>query len=295
MGETNWVQAERGGAQHPLETFDERFVWNATLIAPFLAFRSGLPEDVRTALDEQRLLILVIQGFCGSLPISTGAWSDDGRPEVAALGMISRLSWKRAGARFRTRGIDDDGQVANFVETEVLLATGSVCLSYVQVRGSVPLFWQQPSAGIQTLQQKVEITRPAQATQPAFDKHFLDLLEHYHSVHAINLLGQKDAESMLSAAYSDHLASLKSTKESTPVSEKKAMDARPLGTVSLTQYDVHAAVKTNGNEAVRYYLSDRIHEVAESTERFGWTAIDTTSGQIVEQQQGVFRINCLDW
>ncbi len=295
MGETNWVQAERGGAQHPLETFDERFVWNATLIAPFLAFRSGLPEDVRTALDEQSLLILVIQGFCGSLPISTGAWSDDGRPEVAALGMISRLSWKRAGARFRTRGIDDDGQVANFVETEVLLATGSVCLSYVQVRGSVPLFWQQPSAGIQTLQQKVEITRPAQATQPAFDKHFLDLLEHYHSVHAINLLGQKDAESMLSAAYSDHLASLKSTKESTPVSEKKAMDARPLGTVSLTQYDVHAAVKTNGNEAVRYYLSDRIHEVAESTERFGWTAIDTTSGQIVEQQQGVFRINCLDW
>lgn len=78
--------------------------------------------------------------------------------------MISRLSWKRAGARFRTRGIDDDGQVANFVETEVILDTGGTgqgeqVYSWVVVRGSVPLFWQQPSQGIQTLQQKVEITR----------------------------------------------------------------------------------------------------------------------------------------
>lgn len=32
------------------------------------------------------------------------------------LGLISRLGWKRAGARFRTRGVDDEGNVANFVE-----------------------------------------------------------------------------------------------------------------------------------------------------------------------------------
>lgn len=176
MGETNWLQRN---TPHPLETFDERFVWNASLLAPCLAFRAGLSSETRQSLDEQALLISVIQGFCGSLPVSTGAWADDGRPEVASLGLISRLSWKRAGARFRTRGIDDDGQVANFVETELIMATGSVCLSYVQVRGSVPLFWQQPSAGLGTLQQKVEITRvsmgvistdmqPPQATQPAF-------------------------------------------------------------------------------------------------------------------------------
>lgn len=100
---------------------------------------------------------------------------------------------------------------------------------------------------------------------------------------------------MLSAAYSDHLAGLKRTLNSTPASEKKSMDAKARGTVELTQYDFHAAVKTNGNEAVRYDLSNRLQEIADSTERFGWTAIDTASGQIVEQQQGVFRINCLDW
>lgn len=161
MGETNWIQAEKedGSVPHPLETYDERFVWNTNLLKPLLDFRMGLPEDQRAILDAQSLIIPVIQGFCGSLPVSTGQWGNDGRLEVAALGLISRLSWKRAGARFRTRGIDDDGQVANFAETELILATGGVTLSYAQVRGSVPLFWQQPTQGLQTLQQKVEITR----------------------------------------------------------------------------------------------------------------------------------------
>lgn len=159
MGEVNWVQADKGVAQHPLETFDERFVWNASLLEPFIAFRHGLEDSARAALDRQSLLIPVIQGFCGSLPVSTGTGNWNGASDVASLGIISRLSWKRAGARFRTRGIDDDGQVANFVETEVILALDGVCMSYVEVRGSVPLFWQQPNQGIQTLQQKVEITR----------------------------------------------------------------------------------------------------------------------------------------
>ena len=154
LSKSNWIQARHGATQHPLESFDERFVWNATLIAPLLAFRAGLQSDTRARLDRLSLLLPVIQGFVGSKPVDSVQ-----RNEASSLGLISRLSWKRAGARFRTRGIDDDGQVANFVETEVLLATESVCMSYVQVRGSVPLFWQQPTAGIQTLQQKVELTR----------------------------------------------------------------------------------------------------------------------------------------
>ena len=169
MGETNWIQAEKddGLLPHPLETYDERFVWNTNLLIPLLDFRRGLPEDQRRVLDAQSLIIPVIQGFCGSSPISTNQWGNDGRPEIAALALISRLSWKRAGARFRTRGIDDDGQVANFVETELILATEGVTMSYAQVRGSVPLFWQQPQQGIQTLQQRVEITRVRPRLQKA--------------------------------------------------------------------------------------------------------------------------------
>lgn len=40
----------------------------------------------------------------------------DGSPTIATLSLISRLGWKRAGTRFNTRGVDDDGNCANFVE-----------------------------------------------------------------------------------------------------------------------------------------------------------------------------------
>ena len=41
------------------------------------------------------------------------------------------------------RGVDDDGHVANYVETEQLVTMDSACTSFLQIRGSVPLFWEQ--------------------------------------------------------------------------------------------------------------------------------------------------------
>nr|XP_018264769.1 phosphatidylinositol phosphate phosphatase [Kwoniella dejecticola CBS 10117]OBR86927.1 phosphatidylinositol phosphate phosphatase [Kwoniella dejecticola CBS 10117] len=291
LNEANWVLSPPQRSS-PLEEFDQRFIWNSTLLNPFLKFRLGLTEELRNILDEEALLVPIIQGFINSMTISSGFSRTTGKQEIVNLGLISRLSWKRAGARFRTRGIDDDGQVANFVETELVLATEGSIMSYTQVRGSVPLFWEQPSQGLGTLQQKVEITRPPQATQPAFDKHFLELINQYHSVHAVNLLGQRDAESMLSQAYSYHLETLKSTLDTT---DEKLDDGTPSkGRLELTPYDFHSAVKIGGHEMVKYDFSMRLNEVMDSMEDFGWTAIDSDNGGVIEKQDGVFRVNCLD-
>ena len=55
--------------------------------------------------------------------------------------LVSRRSVFRAGTRFNVRGVDLQGNVANFVETEqILQVNGNVC-SFVQTRGSIPLFW----------------------------------------------------------------------------------------------------------------------------------------------------------
>ena len=43
----------------------------------------------------------------------------NGTPVIATLSLISRLGYKRAGTRFNTRGVDDDGNTANFVEVGV--------------------------------------------------------------------------------------------------------------------------------------------------------------------------------
>ncbi|TPP66430.1 Phosphatidylinositide phosphatase SAC2 [Fasciola gigantica] len=61
--------------------------------------------------------------------------------------LISRRSRFRAGTRYRRRGIDNDGYVANYVETEQILQTHTVdspqTVAFLQIRGSVPLFWTQ--------------------------------------------------------------------------------------------------------------------------------------------------------
>lgn len=113
-------------------------------------------------------------------------------------------------------------------------------------------------------------------------------------MHAINLLGQKDAEFMLSEAYAYHMKELKKTVDTAP---KADLGISPsMGqTLQLTPYDFHAAVKNGGHEMVRFDIETRLIEVWESMEDFGWTAVDSASGQIIENQLGVFRVNCLDW
>jgi hypothetical protein len=51
--------------------------------------------------------------------------------------------------RFNVRGCNDEGHVANFVETEQVIFLDKEVTSYVQTRGSVPLFWEQP--GVQVI------------------------------------------------------------------------------------------------------------------------------------------------
>ncbi|EDO26164.1 predicted protein, partial [Nematostella vectensis] len=55
-----------------------------------------------------------------------------------------------AGTRFLKRGTNEEGFVANEVETEQIVHDASVLsfhsgrfTSYVQIRGSVPTFWSQ--------------------------------------------------------------------------------------------------------------------------------------------------------
>lgn len=72
------------------------------------------------------------------------------RPEVInqhkfTFALISRRNIGRHGPRYFSRGIDADGNVSNFVETEQLLGVnnGGKWYSFVQIRGSIPLHWQQ--------------------------------------------------------------------------------------------------------------------------------------------------------
>jgi hypothetical protein len=81
----------------------------------------------------------------------------NGRP--FQFGLISRRNRYRAGTRYFSRGIDQNGNVSNFNETEQLVlldkedgarslggggdVKGDVRFSFVQTRGSVPVYWAE--------------------------------------------------------------------------------------------------------------------------------------------------------
>ncbi|KAH9943297.1 inositol polyphosphate phosphatase [Epithele typhae] len=256
-------------------TYDDRFVWNEYIVRSLLDFRERLDAVERMELDQCQFIVLAIQGYVGVSTLALSAPPTNGQPTVATISLISRLGWKRAGTRFNTRGVDDDGNCANFVETETIFSTDQHCYSYIQVRGSVPLFWEQQ--GLQTFGQRIQITRP-QASQPAFDRHFHGLVEEYGAVHAINLLGQKENEATLTAAYARHMQ----------IARNSVGD-----TVGITNFDFHAAVKYGGHESVFREIR-RLESVVDNIDRFGFAMADAGSGEIITEQKGIFRTNCLD-
>lgn len=51
---------------------------------------------------------------------------------------------QHSGTRYFSRGVDEDGNVSNYAETEqVVVSRGGAVASFSQVRGSIPVFWAQ--------------------------------------------------------------------------------------------------------------------------------------------------------
>ncbi|KAG2774664.1 hypothetical protein PC129_g1498 [Phytophthora cactorum] len=105
---------------------EEDFFWNKPVLSKFIELELG------------DWIVPVISGFVKVIK------KCDVNGQRCDILFFTRRSWRRVGTRFNVRGVDKDGCVANFAETEMLLVKPSraVC-SYVQVRGSIPLYWDQ--------------------------------------------------------------------------------------------------------------------------------------------------------
>ncbi|KEY67527.1 hypothetical protein S7711_02446 [Stachybotrys chartarum IBT 7711] len=282
-----------------ISNFDDTYLWNSFMIKPLVEFRSRLLPQERDALDASRILTSAIRGFCKTMTIPQSASpvkASTGMPSFLTL--ISRLSCRRAGTRFNSRGIDDDGNVANFVESETTFWSPSgVLFSYSQVRGSIPIFWEQ-AADLIPGRQKITVTRSPEGTQPAFNKHFEDLEQTYGAVHVINLLSAtKPGEVELSTLYRKGI-------QHCPLSSSGIDGSDDHALLRETHYDFHAETRgPAGYEAareIRRYIEDSTdgfaYYCAEETHDPG-DDLDGMTHQrmvVVLQQEGVFRTNCLD-
>ncbi|KAF5405705.1 hypothetical protein PHET_00671 [Paragonimus heterotremus] len=196
-------------------------------------------------------------------------------PSSDALTMVlfSRRSRRRAGTRYRRRGIDGEGQVANYVETEQLLhtrATGSPqTVAFLQIRGSVPLFWSQTSLKYRP---PINLEKGDAENQAAFTKHWTELLASFQRVVIINLLdcGRRRSENPLFEAYVRHLLLLN----------------RP--DITCVLFDFHDYCRGLRFENASMLLSGTMHLLKEM--KFCWA---TPKGLLCEQSW-IFRLNCLD-
>ncbi len=158
---------------------EKQYMWNYPISKEFLSRGVGT-----------KWITPLIQGYVGVV-------EDEVKGKKLKLILISRRRHRRAGTRFNARGIDDEGNVANMVETEQIVLYNNSTYSLVQIRGSVPVFWTQ--TGVMAA---VNLTRSAEMAFPAYSKHFDDLVKLYKRVLIVNLLtGTKEGEAKLIRAY----------------------------------------------------------------------------------------------
>ncbi|KAI8079720.1 SacI homology domain-containing protein [Halteromyces radiatus] len=252
-------------------SFDDHFLWNKFLISGLLEFRNKLDKKKQMDLDRGGFLVFAIRGYVGIETIIDGN-------EKYELSTVSKLSCKRAGTRFNSRGIDDNGHVANFVETETVLCSDRTCYSFTQIRGSVPVFWEQQ--GMQLVNHKIQIARGPDATQPAVKRHFDELTQRYQNVSCLNLLSQEkeknSGEALLSKAYNAAVKQLGQPSQSAPV--------------NIINFDLHAECRGGNYENLGLLMNI----IQRSADTFGYFLMDSDDNQIITCQQGVFRTNCMD-
>lgn len=258
MGDTNTDLFERA---------DESMFWNRHMLKSLLDIRNReLSPEEREILDQSGIMIPCIQGYVGQVPIQVG-----GQP--LNLTLISRLSCLRAGTRLLSRGVDDDGNVSNHVETEMIITTkDGKQSSFVQMRGSVPLFWEQ--TGIQ-MTHKITIARGLESSLPSFGKHMGTILDRYKQICIINLLSQKPQsnEQQLSELFERALHNSPNIEERT----------------QYVNYDFHSIVKRDGYDQVQGI----VRYVREYLDSANYSLVNS-NGEPVMFQDGIVRTNCLD-
>lgn len=282
------------------KTADPTFFWNRVLLKPF-SNSAG-----------ESLLLPVMQGFVGQRSfivdhdppqcnsqlddmemndMASGPTSPTGSPGIEdgptkhrpsekefLITVVSRRSIKRAGLRYLRRGIDDEGYAANFVETEQLLSDStwdptSKLFSFVQVRGSIPLFFTQSPYSLKPLP---VLQHSPEANFRAFKNHFDHMGKAYGSIQLVNLVERHGVESVIGNEYE---------RNAEKFNEGLAKDSQPL---AFEWFDFHSACRGMKFENVSLLLDTlgrKIEETGSTVER---------DGQAIRKQDGVLRTNCMD-
>ncbi|KAI6182586.1 Phosphoinositide 5-phosphatase [Aphelenchoides bicaudatus] len=235
--------------RHSKHVTDNSFFWNRSLCFPFEKYNVDINNWISKTM-------------CGSVLVRTIYVAH----LTARVAILSRLSCERVGTRFNVRGANDDGSVANFVETEQLVLFEEHESSFVQIRGSVPLFWEQP--GFQVGSHKVRL-KPVEVSMPAFERHYSRLRQTYGNISTVNLLGSKEGEKLLSTAF------------------QSAFKTSSHHDLPFIAFDYHAQMKSSKTSVQN--LMRQLDQFLSANQFFA-----ISGEKLLNVQKGCIRTNCLD-
>lgn len=194
------------------------------------------------------------------------------------LTLISRRSVSRPGVRYLRRGVDDEGNTANTVETEQILSVPDWTHShnvytYLQVRGSIPLYFSQSPYAFKPAP---VLHHSAEVNQLAFGRHFREMARRYGKIQAVSLIDKHAGELKLGEQYERYTEGL---------NEAGGVDGSPL---RLEWFDFHNECRGMKFENVTR-LVDRLKE---TLDEYGYTTVK--DGTTLHTQTGIVRTNCMD-
>lgn len=278
---------------------DPTFFWNHHVVQPFieagveslaLPLVKGFVGQQTFTVDSQPPQKDEVQNSVEMKDFAVSAGSNPASPPTEAapvelrpsekqfeITVISRRSIKRAGLRYLRRGIDDEGCCANFVETEQILThkamvPDSKTYSFLQVRGSIPVFFTQSPYSLKP----TPVFRHSDETNlHALKKHFDLLHQQYGYLQIANLVEKHGVEASIGEKYQQGV-------------ERYNKEITGEGQVPFEWFDFHDACRGMKFENVQK-LIDTLKDQLDS---FGSTVEE--NGHIVTQQKGVIRTNCMD-
>ncbi|KAI1278468.1 Phosphatidylinositide phosphatase SAC2 [Halotydeus destructor] len=256
---------------------DERFFWNKHMVSDLITLSEsghksaghwimpiiqGFVQIERSFIDASTLLTPA-----GLAPPGDHSFSQHLSRQDFSMVIISRRSRHRAGTRYKRRGVDEEGHTANYVETEQMFIYNEHIVSFVQVRGSVPVFWSQPGYSYRP---PPRLDRTEDISQNAFKLHFDKELGIYEKETIINLVERSGREKIIGDAYLNHVLKYDSDK------------------LAYVSFDFHDYCRGMRFENVSLLIENLKEHIKES--RFCW--IDSKG--LICSQVGTFRVNCID-
>ncbi|KAI8322308.1 hypothetical protein GQ54DRAFT_260146, partial [Martensiomyces pterosporus] len=193
--------------------------------------------------------------------------------------VLSRRNCRRIGMRYERRGANADGYVANFVETEQILALVSGVeqethyASFLQTRGSIPFYWRQPSSGLHPVP---VVLKDDEENAAVCARHLQREIDRHGRQVLVNLVEHKGREAVVGSKYAGLVGHCVAGE---------MIDARY---VRYIPWDFHYETRGMRFETLNQLADQLQREISDMG--YFWQA----GAHRFTTQTGIFRVNCMD-